>query len=161
MRKILVGVLSLFIVVGLSACSFAEKNANEQSNPETTIEPEVRATVVNNSGVTEYLTAEDLKSLYRGNSLAFEKDYWCAKVTVTGAVTEVSGPQIINGSDYDWTIVVDGDWFVGKTKYNESNITKDYLAELRVGDIVTISGEIVGAFFDVDISNGTVTVKKN
>lgn len=156
-KKVISAVLALLIVVSLSACGKVQGNGQETTKGEQ----RVTAKVINNKGVTEYLTAKDLMSLYSENDLAFKQDYWCAKVTVTGKITEVSGAKIINGSHYDWTIEIDGNWFVGKTKNNESNVTEDFIAKLRNGDVVTISGEIVGAWSNVNISNGTISVTKN
>ena len=102
--------------------------------------------------------------IQNGNPLKFENDYWAAEVIVTGKITKIGGEEIINGSHYNWTLKIEGgegDWFIGDGKYNTSSVSKDFIASLNTSDTVEISGEIVGAFFgEVDISNGTISVKK-
>ena len=86
------------------------------------------------------------------------------KVTVTGTVNDIGGLSSINGTRYNWTLKVEGgecDWFIGDEKYNTSSVSEALIASLNKGDTVEISGEIVGASFgEVDISNGTISVKK-
>ena len=160
MKKLFALLLSLSLMVCLCACGGGGNPSDQDLTPKN-----VRATVHNNQGKTEYLTAKQLHDLSNSNNIAFMQKYQAAKVTVTGTVTEIGGLSNINGTDYRWTLTIEGgeyDWFIGKTNYNKSSVTTDFLASLNIGDTVTISGEIVGAgIFDVDISNGTISVKKN
>ncbi len=150
MKKTIVSALILLLVFSLSACS-AKK-------------ADVYATVVNNQGVTEQLTAKQLEDLKSNNAISFEKNYWSATVTVVGTVTEIKGKNILNGTYYDWSVTVEGgecDWFIGKAQYTETTITEDFLATLQVGDTVEITGDIVGASMGTcDISNGIVSCVK-
>ena len=102
--------------------------------------------------------------LSESNPVNFDNNYWSAKVTVTGTVNEIGGLSSINGTHYNWTLKVEGgecDWFIGDDKYNTSTVPEDLIASLSKGDTVEISGEIVGASFgEINISNGTISVKK-
>lgn len=148
MKKVFITLLIVTMLISLIGC-----NASE-----------IKATVINNNGETEYLSAKELAEIKDENSIAFEKNYWSCKVVVEGEVKEVTSSKIINGTYYSWTIKVEGgsaDWFIGKGKYNESNVDEDFLATLSVGDTVKISGDIVGAnSTECDISNGTLQVIK-
>lgn len=148
MKKVLVALLVLAMVFSLFGCGASE----------------IKATVINNNGETEYLSAKELAEIKDENSIAFEKNYWSCKVIVEGKIKEVTAAKFINGTYYSWTIKVEGgsaDWFIGKGKYNESNVDEDFLATLSVGDTVKISGDIVGAnSTECDISNGTLQVIK-
>lgn len=161
MKKILVFSLSLVLIVFLFACSTTIQ-AETPAKPNYT--NDVKGTLINNQGDPEFLTAKELCDLSDGNNISFEKKYWCAYTTVIGKINEIEGACSINGTHYDWTVTIDGgacDWFIGKTKYNTSTVTENFLADLNVGDTVEISGEIVGASFnEVDLSNGTISVKK-
>lgn len=161
MKRILAFSIFLVLIVILCACSTTTQTGTS-ANPNYT--NDVKGTLINNQGDPEFLTAKELCDLSNGNNISFEKKYWCAYTTVTGKITEIEGACIINGTHYAWTVTIDGgtcDWFIGKTKYNASSVTENFLADLNVGDIVEISGEIVGASFgQVDLSNGTISVKK-
>ena len=150
MKKTIVTALILSLVFSLSACSAKEAD--------------VYATVVNNQGVTEQLTAKQLEDLKSSNAISFEKNYWSATVTVVGTVSEIKGKNILNGTYYDWSVTVEGgecDWFIGKAQYTETTITEDFLATLQVGDTVEITGDIVSASMGTcDISNGVVSCIK-
>lgn len=160
MKKAIAFLLSAILTFSLCACSNASMPTTDAPAGET----DVKAKVINNNGVTENLTAKELCDLSDANPVSFKNTYWCAKVTVTGKVKEIGGLRSINGTYYNWTLEVEGgecDWFIGDKKYNTSTISEDLIASLSKGDTVEISGEIVGASFDeVDISNGTISVKK-
>lgn len=161
MKKFLAFIMSVVLIFSLCACgSSSQANSNNTTNTAS----EVKATVRTNEGATEHLTSKELCDLSAANNISFEKKYWCAKVTVTGTLKKIDGAITINGTSYDWALYVEGgscDWFIGKTRYNESNITEDFIATLSIGDTIEISGEIVGASFgEVDISNGPISVKK-
>ena len=125
---------------------------------------DVKATVVNNDGATEYLTAKELAKISDENAIAFKNKYWCASVTVEGTIKEIKSLCTINGTTYQWAVYVEGgssDWFIGKTSISKTTVTESLLGSLNVGDKVKISGEIVGAnSFDCDISNGTTSITK-
>ena len=125
---------------------------------------DVKATVVNNDGATEYLTAKELAKISDENDIAFKNKYWCASVTVEGTIKEIKSLCKINGTTYQWAVYVEGgssDWFIGKTSISKTTVTESLLGSLNVGDKVKISGEIVGAnSFDCDISNGTTSITK-
>lgn len=165
MKKLIAIILSLVLILSLCACgSSTSSNSSGSSNSKSNTTKDVKATVVNNKGETEYLTAKDLIDIQESNPLNFDNNYWSAKVTVTGTVNEIGGLSSINGTHYEWTLKVEGgecDWFIGDGKYNTSTVSEDLLASLKKGDTVQISGEIVGASFgQVDISNGTISVTK-
>ena len=152
MKKIITSLSLFLLIISLTACAtIATEN-------------DVYATVVNNQGVTEQLTAKQLENIKSENAIAFEKNYWSATVTVTGAVKEITGKYILNGTYYDWTVTIEGgecDWFIGKAQYTETTITEDFLATLKIGDTIEITGDIVGASMGIcDISNGTLSAKK-
>lgn len=170
MKKVLAILLSATLILSLCACKKVTNmepgnsaNANVNSTSDNT-QKNIKATVHNNQGVTEQLSAKELLDIQNGNPLKFENDYWAAEVIVTGKITKIGGEEIINGSHYNWTLKIEGgegDWFIGDGKYNTSSVSKDFIASLNTSDTVEISGEIVGAFFgEVDISNGTISVKK-
>ena len=152
MKKLFAFIVLLLLIFSLTACA--------------TIAPEddVYATVINNQGVTERLTAKQLENAKSENAIAFEKNYWSATVTVVGTVSEIKGKNILNGTYYDWSVTIEGgecDWFIGKAQYTETTITEDFLATLQVGDTVEITGDIVSASMGTcDISNGTVSCVK-
>ena len=167
MKKITAIILSLVLILSLCACGNNSNNnsSNNSSNNSNNTQKNVKATVVNKQGTTEYLTAKELNDISDSNPVKFDKNYWSAKVTVTGKVTEIGGLSSVNGSNYKWTLKVEGgecDWFIGDDNYNTSTVTEDLIASLSKGDTVEISGEIVGAYFGqyVNISNGTISVKK-
>ena len=147
MRKLLVGILVLVMLFCFVGCG-----------------NNVKATVINNDGETEQLSAQELNSLSDGNSLSFKDKYVMAKVTVEGKIKEVRSSQTINGIYYDWSIVVNGgsvDWLVGKHNYTNTSIDESFLSTLNVGDNVVVSGEIVGVdTFYCNISNGDVSIEK-
>jgi len=160
MKKVITLLLATILIFSLWACS---NNSSTNSNGTSDTQKNVKATVINKKGATEQLTAKELCDLSKSNPVNFDNNYWCAKVTVTGTVNEIGGLSSINGTHYNWTLKVEGgecDWFIGDNKYNTS-VSKDLIASLSKGDTVEISGEIVGASFgEVDISNGTLSVKK-
>ena len=173
MKKLIALLLSAILIFSLYACSNSSTNSNDtpnnaEENIKATVNAEenIKATVINKQGVTEQLTAKELSDIDEVNPIKFENNYWCAKVTVTGEIKEIGGLSSINGSNYNWTLVIEGgecDWFIGDNTYNTSTVTKDYIANLSIGDTVEISGEIVGVSFSfgrVDISNNTISVKK-
>ena len=161
MKKIFAFILSLVLITSLCACG---NTASSGSSGSSNKNSDVKATVVNRQGQTEYLTAKELSAIEESNPLNFDNNYWSAKVTVTGTVKQIGGLSSINGTDYSWYLKVEGgewDWFIGDQKYNTSNVSKDLIASLQTGDTVEISGEIVGASFgEIDISNGTISVTK-
>ena len=137
MKKILAVILTLAMLLCFVGCGGSD----------------VKATVVNNDGATEY-----------ENAIAFKNKYWCASVTVEGTIKEIKSLCKINGTTYQWAVFVEGgssDWFIGKTSVSKTTVTESLLGSLNVGDKVRISGEIVGAnSFDCDISNGTTSITK-
>ncbi len=161
MKKIFAFILSLVLITSLCACG-----TNTQTNSGSTTKTGIKATVVNNDGNTEQLTAKQLCDFSDANKISFEKKYWCARVTVTGKIKKIESSTTINGTHYNWTLLIDGgdgNWFIGDQRFNTSTVTEDFLASLNIGDTVEISGEIVGvssSFKEVDISNGTISVKK-
>lgn len=162
MKKLIALLLSTLLIFSLWACS---NNSSTNSNGTSNNTPKnVKATVINKQGVTESLTAKELIDIAASNPVNFDNNYWTAKVTVTGTVTEIGGLSTVNGTRYNWTLKVEGgecDWFIGDDSYNTSTVSEDLIASLSKGDTVEISGEIVGAYFDpVNISNGTISVKK-
>lgn len=161
MKKLIALLLSTILIFSLWACS---NNSSTNSNGTSNTQKNVKATVINKKGATEQLTAKELLDLSESNPVNFDNNYWSAKVTVTGTVNEIGGLSSINGTHYNWTLKVEGgecDWFIGDDKYNTSTVTEDLIASLSKGDTVEISGEIVGASFgEINISNGTISVKK-
>lgn len=148
MKKVLITLLVMVMLFSFAGCGSSD----------------VKATVINNNGETEYLSAKELAEIKSDNSIAFEKNYWSCKVVVEGEIKEITSSKIINGTYYSWTITVEGgnaDWFIGKGQYSESDVDEDFLATLNVGDTVKISGDIVGAnSMECNISNGTLQVIK-
>lgn len=161
MKKLIALLLATILIFSLWACS---NNSSTNSNSTSNTQKNVKATVINKKGATEQLTAKELLDLSESNPVNFDNNYWSAKVTVTGTVNEIGGLSSINGTHYNWTLKVEGgecDWFIGDDKYNTSTISEDLIASLSKGDTVEISGEIVGASFgEINISNGTISVKK-
>ena len=101
MKKVLALVLSLSLFLCLGGCG----------------ESDIVASVVNNDGQVEQLSAKQLAQIREENSIRFDEKYWSASVTVEGKVKEVTSAITINGTYYDWTVVVEGgsvDWFMGK-----------------------------------------------
>lgn len=161
MKKLIALLLATILIFSLWACS---NNSSTNSNSTSNTQKNVKATVINKKGATEQLTAKELLDLSESNPVNFDNNYWSAKVTVTGTVNEIGGLSSINGTHYNWTLKVEGgecDWFIGDDKYNTSTVPEDLIASLSKGDTVEISGEIVGASFgEINISNGTISVKK-
>ena len=161
MKKLIALLLFTILIFSLGACS---NNSSTNSNGTSNTQKNVKATVINKKGATEQLTAKELLDLSESNPVNFDNNYWSAKVTVTGTVNEIGGLSSINGTHYNWTLKVEGgecDWFIGDDKYNTSTVPEDLIASLSKGDTVEISGEIVGASFgEINISNGTISVKK-
>ena len=87
----------------------------------------------------------------------------CPMVQQTTGTVKVDGATI-NGPYYEWTVVVEGgsvDWFMGKHTTTQTTVTTEFLSSLNVGDMVRMSGKIVGAnTFNCDISNGTISISK-
>ncbi|MBR5479435.1 MAG: zinc ribbon domain-containing protein [Clostridia bacterium] len=53
------------------------------------------ATIVNNYGTTEQLTGQELKELYDGNAVAFNKDYTGAQISVVAKIDSIKGDGTI------------------------------------------------------------------
>lgn len=149
MKKI-ISIALIMIVCCLTICGCNSSENNSKS------EGDLKAKVVNNDGVTEYLTKHELYDLQSKNSVNFQKKYWCSHVSVTGKITSIEGLHIRDGMTYFWSVRV-GDWFVGDTSYNECNISDDFIASLNEGDMVEISGDLVSPG---DLSNGKINIVK-
>ena len=164
MKKLFALLLSLILIVSLCACGNTKQTTTNNAANKANSANEVKATVINKDGGTESLSAKELADIKESNPLNFDNKYWCAKVTVTGKITDIGGLSNINGTNYKWTLTIEGgewDWFIGDSEYNTSTVTQDFIATLSKGDTVQISGEIVGASFkQCDISNGTISVIK-
>ena len=148
MKKLLIFALVMTILLCLSGCG----------------EKDIVASIVNNDGEVEQLSAKELANIREQNSILFDNKYWCASATVEGKVKEVTSEITINGTYYEWTVVVEGgsvDWFMGKHTTTQTTVTKEFLASLNVGDEVRMSGDIVSAnVFNCDISNGQIAITK-
>ena len=149
MKKSVLLVLVLAITLSLCACGM--KNADTDTagsvTPESSVAPEkseTTATVINNDGITETLTARELIKIHDGNSVAFNKKYFEAEVTVIGTVESVHGTTVLNGHTMSAYIELEGGWRVEAS-------SEDVVIDLLPGDTVKVTGHIYSAFGNVSL----------
>ena len=115
MKKKLVLLLSVVLVMSSLLCACGGKSVGT-----VTVEG------------TEY-TIEELSQLASNNEIRFDNEFLRKEATVTGKISEISGACIYNGLEVDSYIEI-GQCWINTSGY------EDILAELNVGDTVTLSG---------------------
>jgi len=106
------------------------------------------ATIINNIGETEYLTASELIEIQETNEIRFEDMYIGANVTLVAEIREIDEEKIVLGETMMacWTVY---------------NIDRDELVKYSTGDIVVVNGIIgelnflgeVGLYWDTTIEH--------
>ena len=123
MKKKLVVLLSVVLVMCSFLCACGGESTETGKN--------TSAGTVTVEG-TEY-TIEELSQISFNNEIKFENEFLRKEATVTGKISEISGACTYNGLEVDSYIKIGLCWI------NTSGY-EDILAELNVGDTVTVSG---------------------
>ncbi len=139
MKKALSLALALILCMNICACQSSTSNQSETQNEYA----DPIATVVNNNGEAENLTASDIRKISHQNEVAFKNKYFGAKVTVIGEVEEVMSTTTINGITIEAGVSLKGGW--------EIEASKEEVMNLMPGDIVKATGQIFWATFDVSL----------
>lgn len=126
MKKLLALIMVMVLCLSLCACGGKSKT-------------NVKATVINNDGVTEKLSSKELCDIYSENEARYRSKYQSADVTITGTVKTVESHLESYGttthSVYD--IILEEGW--------EITVLEEFHEEvinLSAGDKVTISSEL-------------------
>ncbi len=114
----------------------------EEEEEQEEIEKIVSASIANNEGETETLSANELIEIYNGNQAKFNKYYTGAEVNFTAAIESISLNQMTMISDANWgtgntVVLLEGGWCL-------VNPPQD-LADYMPGDKVQISAKIITA----------------
>ena len=138
MKKLICILLAIVTCLSLGACT---TNTNDEIN-KTANNP--RAIVVNNDGETERLTADELRTLYNANQIAFSNKYFGAFVTLVADVVSVHGLTVADGHRMVAYAVLEGNWTVEVS-------SRDLVADLMPGDTVIVTGNIYSAHWDIQL----------
>lgn len=131
MKKKLVVLLSVVLVMCSLLCACGGESTETGEN--------TSAGTVTVEG-TEY-TIEELSQISFNNEIKFENEFLRKEATVTGKISEISGACTYNGLEVDSYIEI-GQCWINTSGY------EDILAELNVGDTVTVSG-LLGEGFGI------------
>ena len=146
--------LILVLVMCLSMCACASNVGTDDtanSNP-TSNNNHPQATIINNDGKTESLTAGELYELMSANEVAFNKKYLGAQVTLIAKVTSIHGNAILDSHIVAAYITLEDGWRV------EASSGK-VVENLMPGDYVKVTGTIYSlwGYINLYISNGSET----
>lgn len=112
--------------------------------PSTTSNGNAKATITNNYGQTEYLTADELMDLKESNAVSFDDKYKGAHITIVDVVDSVKGERNLTlRSSFDWDV--------------ELAFSQDLMKSLKKGDKVRVDGKIYSAFVDVKICDAVIS----
>jgi len=144
MKRIVSFILVVVVAFGLCACSQSNSSGVVGNNSNTGSKKETPATIVDNEGNTAQKTVSELLEI-AANQAKFEKLYRGASIKFTGKVKKVETSLSYNGGDFYDIIFFEEGWIVrlpediyGNGKY------ADVLAEINVGDSVTVESDICG-----------------
>lgn len=158
MKKAVSLILAIVLCLGMCACG--SNNSNSTTTGTTTgtnsnIDSHPKATIINNDGKTENLTAADLRKLNNGNQVAFNKKYIGAQVTLIAKVVKVHGKTVYNGHSMAAYVELEDGWLV---EASSSKVVED----LMPGDYVIVTGQIYLVSMDIQLfitSNATTTIR--
>ena len=142
MKKVISLALAVLLVFGLCACSKTDNSGNSTTNSSNNSKKESPATIVDNEGNTVEMTAAELVEV-AGNGAKFDKYYRGASITFTGKVKRVETSLAYNSSSFYDMIFFEEGWIVylPEDTYDNGKYA-DILAEIDVGDMVTVSSDI-------------------
>lgn len=155
MKKVISFVLALVLCFGLCACASNVGTDDTANNNSTSNSNHPQATIINNDGKTETLTAGDLHKLNNENQVAFNKKYIGASVTLIAKVASVHGPTVWDGHNMAAYVQLEDGWIV------EASSGK-VVENLMPGDYVKVTGKICSVFGDIKLyitNSATTTIQ--
>lgn len=110
-----------------------------------------KATVVNNSGVTEELSRNDIKKIYDDNKAYFDELYFQAPIEFEGKVKGIDTNTHINGSVETYDVVSFEEGFSVEVLHD----THSELVGIKKGDKLKVKSKIYSAFGAVSLRDKT------
>lgn len=156
MKKAISILLVLVLCLSMCACNPNTNTDNAANNNNSdSYNNHPKATIINNDGETETLTAGDLHKLNNGNQVAFNKKYIGASVTLIAQVVSVHGKTVFNGHSMVAYVQLEDGWCV------EASSSK-VVENLMPGDYVKVTGKIYSVFGGIQLyitDSATTTIQ--